>query len=169
MTHSHGFSWTLAFVLIALALAVVAPMLSCGSPEQEETSAATESAPTDESPEQLMARGWKLTSMIGAGIDLMLTEDAEITLVFTPDGRVAGSGGCNRYFSAVELGAPGEFALGPVGSTMMACPEMTLALEQQYLRALQGARRYRIAGDRLELLFGEDGVLGFEATTLPES
>ena len=169
MIHSHAPSWTLAFALIALALAVVAPMLSCGSPEQEETSAAPESASTDESPGQLLARGWKLLSMTGAGVDLMPTEDIEITLDFTPDGRVTGSGGCNRYFSAVELGAPGELALGPVGSTMMACPEMTLALEQQYLRALQGARNYRLVGDRLEVLFGEDGVLSFEATTLPES
>jgi heat shock protein HslJ len=116
-----------------------------------------------------MARGWKLVSISGAGVDLPLTKEIEITAVFTPDGQVVGSGGCNRYFSAVQLGAPGELALGPVGSTMMACPEMAMALEQQYLRALQGARRYRLAGDRLELLFGEDGVLGFEATTLPES
>lgn len=168
MIHSHPPSWTLTFVLIVLALAVVAPLLSCGSPEQEETSAAAAAA-TDESPEQLMARGWKLVSITGAGIDLPLTPEIEITLVFTPDGRITGSGGCNRYFSGVELGAPGELTLGPVGSTMMACPEMTMALEQQYLRALQGARRYRLAGDRLEVLFGEDGVLSFEATALPES
>jgi len=117
----------------------------------------------------LMARGWKLTSITGAGVELPLTKDVEITLVFTPDGRIAGSGGCNRYFSAVELETPGELSLGPVGSTMMACPELTMAQEQQYLRALQGVGRYRLAGARLELFFGDDGVLTFEATEIPES
>ena len=154
------------FLLVLIVTVAFATILSCSSPAPESEQAAVA---TDESPEQLMARGWKLISMTGAGVDLVLPEDVEITLVFTPDGRVAGSGGCNRYFSAVELGAPGEMTLGPVGSTMMACPEMTLALEQQYLRALQGARNYRLVGDRLEVLFGEDGVLSFEATTLPES
>jgi heat shock protein HslJ len=164
MTRSHGPSSTLAFVLIAVA--VVAPIVSCSSPDPDPEQAAVA---TDESPEQLTARGWKLVSVTGAGVDLPLTKETEITLVFTPDGRITGSGGCNRYFSGVELGAPGELTLGPVGSTMMACPEMTMALEQQYLRALQGARRYRLAGDRLELLFGDDGVLTFEATAIPES
>jgi heat shock protein HslJ len=151
---------------LSIVLAVVAPILSCGSPEPAPEQAAEA---TDVSPEQLMARGWKLTSIAGTGVELALTPEIEITLVFTPDGRIAGAGGCNRYFSGVELGAPGELSLGPVGSTMMACPESIMAQEQQYLRALQGATRYRLAGDRLELLFGEDGVLGFEATEIPES
>jgi heat shock protein HslJ len=157
------------FLLLLIVTVGFATMLSCRSPEPGPEPEPEQAVATDESPEQLMARGWKLTSITGAGIELALTQEIEITLVFTPDGRIAGSGGCNRYFSGVELGAPGELSLGPVGSTMMACSELTMAQEQQYLQALQSAGRYRLAGDRLELLFGEDGVLTFEATELPES
>ena len=148
----HGAS---LIVLAALALA-----LSCGSPEP---------ASAEEQMEQLMARGWKLVAIGGTGVESALAEDVEVTLVFTPDGRVAGSGGCNRYFSAVEFGEPGELLLGPVGSTMMACPQLIMVQEQLYLKAMQVVETYRLDGNRLELLFGVDGVLTFEATELPES
>jgi heat shock protein HslJ len=165
MKHSIGFSSRFSFVLIIAA--VLALTLCCDSPEQEEAPV-PQAAPADAQPEPLMASGWKLISITGAGFDLTPSGEVEITLVFTPDGQVAGSSGCNRYFSAVELGETGEMSLGPIGSTMMACPEEIMAQEQLFLQALEGAGRYRLAGDRLELLFGEDGVLTFEATEIPE-
>jgi heat shock protein HslJ len=119
--------------------------------------------------EQLTARGWKLVAIGGTGVESSLADNVEVTLAFTPDGRVAGSGGCNRYFAAVEFGEPGELSMGPVGSTMMACPQLIMAQEQLYLKALQVVETYRLDGNRLELLFGVDGVLTFEATELPES
>ena len=172
MKHSDGFSR--GFLLILIAVAVLATTSACNAPAPEEAPPTAEAVPTDAAPieepsEQLMARGWKLVSITGANVEFVLTEDVEITLVFTPDGRVAGSGGCNRYFSAVELGEPGTLSLGPVGSTMMACPQQVMAQEQQFLMALQEARQYRLAGNRLELNFGDDGVLTFEATESPES
>jgi len=149
--------------------AVLALALSCGSPEPEETPAVAEAAPAEELMEQLKARDWKLVAIGGTGVESGLAEDVEVTLVFTADGRVAGSGGCNRYFSAVEFGEPGVLSLGPVGSTMMACPQQLMNQEQQYLRALQVVEGYQLTGDQLELLFGVDGFLTYEATELPES
>jgi heat shock protein HslJ len=151
--------WVLLIAALALTTA-----LSCGSGEAEQAP-----APTLASPDQLLDHEWRLVSIAGPGVGLGLSHDVEITLTFSADGQIAGSGGCNRYFSAVEFGEPGELSLGPVGSTMMACPPSVEAQERQYLSALQGARSYRLAGDRLELLFGDDGVLTFEPTEAAES
>jgi len=166
MKHSNGFSSR--FLIIAAVLALTP---GCDAPEPEEAPAprpAPQATPTAAQPEPLMASGWKLISITAAGFDLTPSGEVEITLVFTPDGQVAGSSGCNRYFSAVELGEAGETSLGPIGSTMMACPEEVMAQEQQFLQALEGVGRHRLAEGRLELLFGEDGVLTFEATEIPE-
>jgi heat shock protein HslJ len=83
-----------------------------------------------------------------------------ITLVFEGE-RIAGSSGCNRYFSAVEAGkAPGELTIGPVGSTRMACPEDQMALEDRYLKGLGGVVRFEFATGRLLLTWSQEGAMG---------
>ncbi len=66
------------------------------------------------------------------------------------EGRVAGSGGCNRYTGPYEATA-GAIRIGPCASTMMACPPPRMEVEQALYLALDAARAYALAGGRLVL------------------
>ena len=62
--------------------------------------------------------------------------------------HVTGSGGCNRFTGSYEAGT-GTLKFGPLASTRMACP--SLETETAFLKALEGTRRFRLAGRHLEL------------------
>jgi heat shock protein HslJ len=104
-----------------------------------------------------------------AGVEWVLTHfgggdpapaEPAITLVFEGE-RIAGSSGCNRYFAGVEAGnAPGELAIGLVGSTRMACPEDQMALEDRYLKGLGSVVRFAFVTDRLALTWSQEGATG---------
>lgn len=75
--------------------------------------------------------------------------------------RVAGRGGCNRYFAGItEGGPPGEVSIGPVGATRMACPEEVMEVESRYLGALESVVRYGFLAGKLALTYGEDDAAG---------
>ena len=71
-------------------------------------------------------------------------------------GHVTGSGGCNRFTGGYESGA-GTLRFGALASTRMACPAMDT--ETEFLKALEGTRRFRLAGRHLELLDEQGAVL----------
>lgn len=96
---------------------------------------------------------WVLASLPGQ----TLLADPVPTAQFE-GGRVQGTDGCNRYFapytrtgSALQVGERG-------GMTMMACPPAVMKQAEAFMGALKGARSYRVAGGRLELL-GADGTV----------
>ena len=62
--------------------------------------------------------------------------------------RVTGSGGCNRFSGTFEAGM-GSLTFGPLAGTRMACP--SLDRETAFLRALEGTKRFRLAGRQLDL------------------
>ncbi len=76
--------------------------------------------------------------------------DREAHLVFREGGRVSGSDGCNRFSGGYELEGEG-ITLGQMLRTHMACVD-TPDIERGFRAALEGASRWRIVGDRLELL-----------------
>ena len=119
---------------------------------------------------------WRLVEIdMGDGEDFVPSADAIPMLNFTAEANptgsriLNGSGGCNRVMGGYDAGSTGRitFTNGPA-MTMMACPEEIMAQEQQFLQALEGVGRHRLAEGRFELLFGDDGVLTFEATEIPE-
>ena len=71
-------------------------------------------------------------------------------------GHVTGSGGCNRFTGGYESGA-GTLRFGALASTRMACPAMDT--ETAFLKALEGARKFRLAGRHLDLLDEKSVVL----------
>ncbi|MEP1767892.1 MAG: META domain-containing protein [Sulfitobacter sp.] len=79
---------------------------------------------------------------------------AHATLTFPKTGEIAGDGPCNSYFGTMEAPYP-WFAVGPIGSTRMACP--TLAAETMFLNALEAATLSEIAGKTL-ILSNTDGL-----------
>ena len=70
----------------------------------------------------------------------------------------SGSAGCNRYGGRSEggtsiAGGGGAFSTPPIVSTVMDCPPAAIIdQESAYLRALGNAKRFRVIGDRLEIL-----------------
>jgi heat shock protein HslJ len=58
-----------------------------------------------------------------------------------------------------EQPGPGELKVSPMTATLMACPGESI--DSEFLRALGGAKRYEMRGDRLLLSYGDGGVLAF--------
>ena len=78
-------------------------------------------------------------------------EEPDVTL-YIHRGRVAGHGGCNRYFAdAQEADMPGTIELGPVGATRMACPGAADEVESRFLQQLGGVTSYRFVAGKLAL------------------
>ncbi len=88
----------------------------------------------------------------------------EVTAGFEVDeggltGAISGSGGCNAYNAAI-----GEnFAVGPIASTLRACPEEVMEQEGGYFDWLSKAYDYDRAGDQL-LISTANGVLTYNST-----
>jgi heat shock protein HslJ len=109
-----------------------------------------------------MDRKWTLQSFGTMGSEEGLVPNTEITIEFSADGKIHGSGGCNRYFSAYEFGANGSLKIKPIGSTQMACPEEIMAQEMNYFKALQGVSAFKVKSQVLRLFYDTgDRVLNF--------
>ncbi|MDG3042172.1 META domain-containing protein [Roseicyclus marinus] len=117
--------------------------------------------------------GETLTGCGGASIDLLtgrtwVVEDiagtapiaeSRLTMVFAPDGRVAGSGGCNQWFSTYAWTGEGV-TIGQAGATMMACSEPIMAQEQRFFAALARVTGFDVdATGALVLLATERPIL----------
>jgi uncharacterized membrane protein len=97
----------------------------------------------------LRRREWRVTSLDGAPLAALR---GTVTLAFGTGGRFAGQGPCNRLLGSYRLSGE-ELRLGPVASTMMACPEPIMEAEQALTRALEAVRRFEPAsGEGLVLL-----------------
>lgn len=97
---------------------------------------------------------WALESLDGTAFS------APATLGLPEPGRAVGQGPCNRWFAAQTAVYP-WFALGPIGATRMACPD--LAAEQQYFDALSAMTLSEIVGDTLVLSTEEGREMVFRA------
>ncbi|MFY1045617.1 META domain-containing protein [Chryseobacterium sp. GP-SGM7] len=64
--------------------------------------------------------------------------------------KVNGNAGCNRYFGSVVMEtASGQFTPSGLGSTKMACNNMSV--EKNFLDMMQKANKYVVSGTTLEL------------------
>ncbi|MCK5446815.1 MAG: META domain-containing protein [Gemmatimonadetes bacterium] len=138
-----------------------------GVPEvREKTSVAT-----DEAGRSLILRSWKLeefgpaadlgdeaTAAVSEGALAALPADGPITLDLSEEGRTAGFDGCNRYFGDFRIESGHQIVHGPMGATLMACPDGRMDLEQAFLRNLEVATRAFLRGEGLELE-NDDGVV----------
>ena len=84
-----------------------------------------------------------------------------ITLNFTAD-RVSGSAGCNNYNAPIDGAGdfPQSLTIGLAATTRKLCPPPTMALETQYLTALEDVRLWGYVGGHLGLSYeNEEGGL----------
>ena len=90
--------------------------------------------------------------------------DTPVFVVFEPEGKISGSGGCNRYFGGwgfVE-GQPDVLRIWRTGSTKMACPVPVMTQEHRFLEELSRVSAHAADGAHLLLFYdGGKGVLRF--------
>jgi len=100
---------------------------------------------------------WKLEEIAGKAVS-PAEQQREAHLIFSAqDGRVSGSGGCNRLAGSYETsGASLQFR--GVASTRMACAR-GMETESRFLGALEQVRRWKISGRELQLMDNDDTVL----------
>ncbi|TVP52537.1 MAG: META domain-containing protein [Halomonadaceae bacterium] len=73
-------------------------------------------------------------------------QDLGLTLQFTPEGRVSGHSGCNRFFGQYQLTGEG-LTIGSLGSTKMACPGDPMTVEAHFLEQLQQVTLFDLKTD----------------------
>lgn len=64
------------------------------------------------------------------------TNGVRQTITFTKDGKVFGDAGCNRFTGGYTTKGSQIF-VGPLASTMMACPDAQMRAEATFLKGLQ--------------------------------
>jgi putative lipoprotein len=113
------------------------------------------------SPKTLGDATWLLEDLAGRGV----IDNSHVTIQFLADGKVAGSGGCNRYSGKASLkGALITFT--PMASTMMACAPALMDQETRFFDALTkadtvsidktGALLIGVKGEAKPLLFRKE-------------
>ncbi len=96
---------------------------------------------------------WRLAAFSEADARSAELEETEITAVFTPEGRVAGSAGCNRYFGAYEPDGT-ALTISGVGATRMACLPPVMEMESRFLSALESVKGWKQQSGTLDLFDG---------------
>jgi putative lipoprotein len=149
LTQGHGTT-----VAIMLRRAGSGPAVPPGFP-------APGAPPQSRSSRPLEKTHWRATELDGKPVPAAQST-REVHIILGGTGRVAGSDGCNRIIGSYTMSGDG-IKFGALAGTQMACPD-TADTERGLRRALSGAARWSIAGDRLELFDATGGRLAqFEA------
>ena len=107
---------------------------------------------------------WKfLSRFIGLSVAFILTISAAVAsdpligsewgfseddrfVRFEGEGRLAGHGGCNRFFGSYKASSAKWLEVGPLGATKKACAETIMKSESEFFQNLTNAASF----DRLE-------------------
>ena len=138
------------------------PVITKGAPSQvnmmlQQVQAATAPA----SGRKLRDTRWNLVELNGtAAVSAANGTPAHLELYKT--GQLSGSTGCNNIAGSY-IAAAGGSQFTPGATTMMACPPPQTQQEQAFFAALKATTAYRIAGDTLVLLNGQQVLAKFQA------
>lgn len=116
-----------------------------------------------------IAGSWRLATISesSAPTPMVPPQIPELTADFT-GGRITGSGGCNRFMGDYKTKA-NQLSIGVLASTRKACEQAVMTQEFKYLKALQGAQRYEVEDQGLQIFYKtaeESGVLRFTSQTV---
>ena len=109
---------------------------------------------------------WKLIELDGAKVVMAPAQRREVRITLASAGsRLIGFSGCNQFVGAcVQDGTALRFT--QMAGTQMACASPFMELESQVLKMLGATTGYRIEGEQLTLLAGDQVVARFEAVYL---
>lgn len=107
---------------------------------------------------------WKLTHLAARPVPSPSAQAAEAHLLLHPEGRVAGSDGCNRLIGRYLLDAA-QLTLRLLMGTRMACEGLG-GHDVAFARAMESVTTWRVEGNVLELRAGLLPVARFAAVAL---
>lgn len=146
-------------ILSTLLLASVALFFSACGASQTDTVSAKASTQQEKPDSELKETYWQLSSFGVSNVAV----SGKSHIILKNDGRVTGSGSCNRLMSSYKV--EGEtIHFTTVASTMMACPNMKE--EGMFLRLLSEVTAYKIEGERLDMFKEGKRVLSFKVVYL---
>ena len=103
--------------------------------------------------------------MLTSGVDLPQDIAVGKPSASFADGTMGGSTGCNRYTAGYTVDGD-SLELAQIASTQMACAPPADAIERAYVAALAQVAGWRIEGEELVLVDGDEAeLLRFEAAT----
>lgn len=147
----HHYLCSMRYLLI-LALALL--LASCGTPAgtnvpaAADTTAAAVVAPAAVT--ALEGTRWELVELNGTAVAIGAEQDTVHFLLNAADSLVNGNAGCNNFFGRYFRKGADELTFGNLGSTMMACPDMST--EQALHAALAKVDHFKLEGGSLTLL-----------------
>ena len=109
--------------------------------------------------EGLVDTRWTIQRVAGGeGLVDTLDGGAGTEFTFLGDGRFSGATGCNRFFGQFVTQSDGSIEAGPVGVTMMVCPDDVMEQERLVLAAIEVTR---------SLMTTDAGLICADATGSP--
>jgi len=150
-----------AHMLHVVGIAVLAVMVLAGL-------GGAQAAPrADALPPEMLDKPWVLVSLQTAPGAAEDVTGKGLTIKFTPDNKVDGSGGCNSFFASYTAGAAPSLTIGQLGATRMACEQSVMDLEAKYFAALETVESYKVEGSNgLQLVFDKgNGTLTYAAAS----
>ena len=106
---------------------------------------------------------WKLANMTAGSSPMPMLPVSPVPTVEFANGKISGSGGCNRFMGSFKTDGS-KMSVSPLASTFKACEEGVMQQEMRFLQGLQGAERYEVNDDGLQIYYKTKegtGVLRF--------
>ena len=94
----------------------------------------------------------------GKGAVTSVLPSPQMTALFSEDGKLTGSAGCNTYNTTYKIDGS-SISIQPAATTRMACPQEVMDQEAWYLAALQSASKYGLGETTLELRTSDGALL----------
>ena len=85
------------------------------------------------------------------------TNGVKQTITFDAKGRVFGDSGCNRFTGGYTVKGD-SITIGPLASTLMACPDRQMAAEATFLTRLQAAVSFTATKATLKVYSPKDMI-----------
>lgn len=96
-----------------------------------------------------VAREWMLERIEHKDSLNPITVPSGVYIIFSDSNKLHGNAGCNNFFGQYETFRYDVIGIGPMGSTMMWCPNM--GFESAYLNMLEAADVYKADEESMTL------------------
>ena len=134
----------LAFALLTLVLTLTACQGSSGS---------------------LTGVTWRLVSYGPPGAQTDAVAGVPTSLIFSEDGTVGGTMGCNQFGGDYETRSD-QITFSALNSTLMACEEPLMTQESTVLAMLSGTVTFQVDGTKLTITAEDGSVAVFDSTEI---